>query len=245
MTSIPVHSQQARAARAATRVAGWSLIAAAVGFMAVFSYLAMRFNYPDVLDGPAADVLPKLLALGDVGRAVWVIYAFLPLLLIPAGVGAAAALREAAPSAMRAAVVFSTITAVSMLLGLARWPSIHWELAQSYATASPDTRVAIDAVFGGLNRYLGNFIGEFLGEVSLNGFFLLTAYGLVKAGSPRWIGYAGATAGALGLIAAFRNVTTVVAPVADINNLVLPVWLVLLGVVLLRFRRTTQPNFQR
>jgi hypothetical protein len=43
----------------------------------------------------------------------------------------------------------------------------------------------------------------------------------------------------LGLVAAFRNVTSVVAPIAMANNLVLPVWpvwLVVLGVVLLRFR---------
>src|SRR6478672_11351828 len=114
--------------RGAARAGGWSLIAAAIGFMAVFSYLAARFSYPDVLDGPAAEVLPRLVALGSSGRTVWAIYAFLPLLLIPAGIGAYAALRDAAPNAMRAALVFSVVSAVSMLLGLARWPSVHWEL---------------------------------------------------------------------------------------------------------------------
>ena len=54
----------------AARVGGWSLIAAAVGFMAVFGYLAARFDYPAVLDGTAADVLPRLRALGSAGRAV-------------------------------------------------------------------------------------------------------------------------------------------------------------------------------
>ena len=225
--------------RSATRIAGWSLIAAAVGFMAVFGYLAARFNYPDVLDGAAAEVLPNLLALGDAGRAVWAIYALLPLLLIPAAVGAYAALRTASPSVMRLAVVLSVVTAVSMLLGLARWPTVHWELARSYATAGPDARVAIDAVFSGLNLYLGNFIGEFLGEIALNGFFLTTAYAFAKSGAPRWIGYAGAATGTIGMIAAFRNVTTVVGVIADINNLVLPVWLVILGVVLVRWRGTS------
>ena len=43
-------------------VGGWSLISAAMLFMVVFGYLAKAFNYPDVLDGQAADVLPKLLA---------------------------------------------------------------------------------------------------------------------------------------------------------------------------------------
>jgi hypothetical protein len=221
--------------RGAARAGGWSLIAAAVGFMAVFSYLAARFDYPAVLDGTASDVLPRLLALGGTGRAVWVVYAFLPLLLIPAASGAYAALRDAAPGAMRAALVFSVLAAVSMLLGLARWPSVHWELARAYATASPDARLAIDAVFSGLNVYLGNFIGEFLGELSLNAFFVLSAVALLRSGR-RWLGYGGLAAGVVGLLAAFRNVTPAVGPIADVNNYVLPLWLIVMGTVLLRWR---------
>jgi hypothetical protein len=221
--------------RTAARAGGWSLIAAAVGFMAIFAYLAGRFNYPDVLDGTASDVLPQLLALGSAGRAVWVVYAFLPLLLIPAGVGAYAALRGSAPNAMRAALAFSIISGVSMLLGLARWPSVHWELARAYEMASPDARVAIDAVFRGLNVYLGNFIGEFLGELSMNAFFVLSGVAFLRAGR-KWVGYAGLAAGAIGMIAAFRNVTPAVGPIADVNNYVLPFWLIAMGVVLLRGR---------
>ena len=221
--------------RIAVRVGGWSLIAAAVGFMAVFSYLAATFNYPDVLDGAAADVLPKLIALGDTGRAVWVIYAFLPLLLIPAGVGAYSALRESAPNAGRTALAFAVVTAVSMLLGLARWPSVHWELGRAYGAAPPDARVAIDAVFEGLNVYLGNYIGEFLGELALNAFFILTAYGFLKAGGKR-SGSAGFAVGVIGLITAFRNVTTAVGPIAAVNNYILPLWLIAMGVVLVRWK---------
>src|SRR5688500_13745441 len=223
--------------RGAVRIGGWSLIVAAVGFMAVFSYLATRFNYPDVLDGSAGDVLPRLLELGATGRSVWVVYAFLPLLLIPAGVGAYAALRHAAPDAMRAALVFSVIAAVSMLLGLARWPSVHWELARAYGTASPDARLALDAVFLGLNAFLGNYVGEFLGELALNAFFLLSAFALVRAGRRR-LGAAGLLVGVIGIVAGFRNVTPAVALVADVNNYVLPLWLIVFGVVL---ARTTWP----
>jgi hypothetical protein len=219
--------------RAAAHVGGWSLIMAAVGFMAVFSYLAARFDYPAVLDGAAADVLPRLLVLGDAGRAVWAVYALLPMLLVPASVGAYAVLREFAPSAMRAALALGVIAAVSMLLGLARWPSVHWELARAWETASPDARLAIDAVFRGLNVYLGNFIGEFLGELSLNAFFILTAFAMLRAGR-RVPGYAGGAAGAVGLLAAFRNVTPAVALVAELNNYLLPLWLVVLGALLIR-----------
>lgn len=227
--------------RTAARVGGWSLIAAAVAFMVVFSYLAARFNYPDVLDGAAADVLPNLLQLGDAGRAVWVIYAFLPLLLIPGAIGANAALRQFAPNAMRMAVVFGVVTAVSMLMGLARWPSVHWELARAYMEGAPDARVMIAAVFDGLNTYLGNFIGEFVGELSLNMFFLATAFALLRAGR-KWAAYVGMAAGTIGLIAAFRNVTPAVSLAADANNVVLPLWLIALGVVTVA-QRTPRPNY--
>jgi hypothetical protein len=46
------------------RVGGWSLILGAIAFMAVFSFLAARFDYPRILDGEAATVLPRLLATG-------------------------------------------------------------------------------------------------------------------------------------------------------------------------------------
>ena len=232
MSAVPIDN-----ARGAARIGGWSLVVAALGFVAVFAYLAARFGYPDVLDGTAADVLPRLLALGAAGRAVWVVYAFLPLLLIPAGIGARAALGDAAPNAMRAALAFSVVAAVSMLLGLARWPSVHWELARAYETASPDGRVALDAVFRGLNVYLGNYVGEFLGELALNAFFMLSAFALVRDGRRR-LGAAGLLVGALGLVGGFRNVTPAVALVADVNNYVLPLWLIVFGVLL---ARTTGP----
>ncbi len=218
--------------RTAVRMGGWSFIVAALGFIAVFSYLAATFNYPVVLDGSAAEVLPELLALGTSGRAVWIVYSLIPILLIPAAIGAQAALQHTAPNAMRAATVLGTITAVSMFFGLARWPSVHWELARAYASSSPDAQEAMDAVFRGLNVYLGNFVGEFLGELSLNGFFLLSAYGLLRAGYRR-MGVAGMFVAVIGLIAAARNATSAVAAIAEINNYLLPVWLVALGVFLL------------
>lgn len=221
----------------AARAGGWCLIAAALAFVSVFSYLAVRFEYPAVLDGDAASVLPRLLALGPVGRAAWAVYAMIPLLLIPGAAGARAVLGERSPGAMRAALLFAAIAALSMTLGLARWPSIHWQLAHAYADAAPDARTAIGAVFEGLNAYLGQYIGEFLGEMCLNAFFVLSGFAALRSpGVPPWTGYAGVAAGVVGIIAAFRNVTTLVAPIADLNNYFLPLWLLAFGAVLVRSR---------
>lgn len=223
----------------AAAAGGWALIAAAVAFTGVFTYLAAAFDYPAVLDGPAAVVLPDLRRLGTAGRAVWGLYALLPLLLIPAGLGAYAALRAQAPATMRAAATFAAVSAGAMLLGLARWPSVHWRLAAAYAAAGSDAeRGAIAAVFDGLNAFLGTFVGEFVGELALNLFFLLTALASRRSPRmPRWSGAAGAAAAAVGLTGMWRNVTPAVAGAAAVENGVLPVWLLVLGVLLVRAGR--------
>jgi hypothetical protein len=218
------------------RVGGVFLIAGALAFMGVFAFLAARFNYPEVLDGTAAQVLPNLLATGTAGRTVWAIYGFLPLIWIPAGVGAFHALRGVREGSMRVAMLFAVVSAVSMMLGLLRWPSIHWTLAEAYAAGSAADRTVIDATFAGLNSFLGNYIGEFLGELSFSVFFLLSGLAMLAPGArfPRWVGYLGVFTAAAGLIGMFRNVSGVVDPVAAVNNYLLPLWMIIFGVALLR-----------
>ena len=208
---------------------GASLIVAAIAFVVVFAYLAATFNYPDILEGSAADVLPRLKAGGSAMRAVWAIYAFLPLLLVPGAVGAF----FACPSSrerMTLALILASIAAFSMSLGLIRWPSVHWSLATAYAAGMPETRSSIEAIFNGLNLYLGNYIGEFLGEAALAFSFLLTGRSLLEeVGYPKWLAWSGVIFSLLFLIGAFRNVATSVQVVADVNNVLLPLWLIALG----------------
>lgn len=219
------------------RAGGVALLAAALGFTAVFLYLAVRFNYPEVLDVPAAQALPALLAMGASGRAVWALYGLLPLLLIPAAVGAFTALRTSDEGGMRMALPFAVLSAMVMMLGLLRWPSIHWELARAYAAALPDERAVIAAVFDGLNRYLGNYLGEFVGELCLSAFFVLSGRAMLKSPAfPRWMGWLGVASGVLGWIAMWRNVTDRVAIAAEVDNVVLPLWMIVFGVGLLRVR---------
>jgi hypothetical protein len=207
----------------------------AIAFMAVFSFLAARFDYPAILDGPAEVVLPRVLETGASGRAVWALYAFLPLVWLPAGVGAYCALRRFQPGAMLLALQWAVVAAVSMMLGLMRWPSVHWHLARAQATAAPEQQPIIAAVFDGLNSYLGNYVGEFLGELGFSMFFLLSSWTLLRARTtPTWVAGLGLAAAAAGLVGMFRNVTAVVAPVAAINNYLLPLWMIVFGMVLLR-----------
>jgi hypothetical protein len=124
-----------------------------------------------------------------------------------------------------------------MMLGLMRWPTIHWRLAELHAGADPAQRAVLDAMFDGLNTYLGNYIGEFLGELAFNAFFLLTGWALLRT---RGVAVLGLVAGLAGLVGMLRNVTAAVAPVAAVNNYLLPAWMIVFGVVLARWREPEQ-----
>ena len=76
-------------------------------FLGVFAFLAARFDYPAILDGSAAEVLPNLLATGATGRAVWAVYGFLPIIWIPAGVEAFHALRPVREGSTRIGMLFA------------------------------------------------------------------------------------------------------------------------------------------
>jgi len=224
------------------RAGGWSLILGAVAFLAVFSFLAARFDYPGILDGPAATVLPRLLATGFAGRAAWALYAFLPLIWVPAGVGAYFALRRTHPGSVLLGVPCTVIAAISMMLGLMRWPTLHWRLAETWTTADASQRVVLAALFDGLNTYLGNYVGEFLGELAFSSFFLLTSWALLRSGAVhRTVAALGLLTGVAGLIGMFRNLTPAVAPVAAVNNYLLPLWMIVFGVVLVRWREAGAP----
>jgi hypothetical protein len=221
------------------RVAGAFYLIASIGFVVVFSWLASAFGYPDVLDHPAAEVLPALRALGNSGRAVWALYAVLPLLLIPAAVAGEAVLGPLTPTRMRAATLLQLLAAIAMFLGLARWPSVQWLLAEAWASAAASERAVMALAFDAANLYLGNWIGEFVGEIGLYGAFLAIGSSLRVAAWEgvlptwgRWIGALGLLTGAVGLLAAFRNVTTAVALAAEAANALLPLFLIAYGVLL-------------
>lgn len=103
--------------------------------------------------------------------------------------------------------------------------------------------MAINAVFAASNSYLGNFIGEVLGELFLNSFFLRAAIVLTRAAAParHWLLVAGASASLLGGLAMLPNVTGWVELIEALNNVVLPIWMLVLGVAQVR-HRTSPPE---
>jgi hypothetical protein len=214
--------------------AGVVLIVCSLAFVAVFAYLAKTFGYPDVLRQEADAVLPALLAGGGKLRAVWFIYAALPLGIVFAGASSAPLLASAGRWLRRIGVGAAVVAGFAMATGLLRWPTLEWKLAQAWATADlPQTRHVLADAFDSSNFVLGNIVGEFVGEICLAIWFLTVALAF-RADGRRALAGIGAAAAIVLAVAAFRNITPAVALVARINDVTLPLWLLTLGIVFLR-----------
>jgi uncharacterized protein DUF4386 len=205
----------------------------ATGFIAIFLYLHSAFGYPDILDRGAADVLPRLAAGGSRLRTVWLLYSALPLTLLVAGVASMPLLEDGGGRGLaRLGAVAAILAAVAMMLGLLRWPSIHDALASRWAVANAEQRELYATMFDVANRYLGNLLGELLGELSLAAWFACIGVALRRSERPLGGAFL-LTAASTVAISALRQLTPVVAPITDIANVVLPVALLAIAAFML------------
>ncbi len=216
------------------RVGGVALVLGSLAFVAVFAYLAAAFGYPDVLDRPATEVLPALAAGGSSLRAVWLIYGAIPLTLLIGGLASMPLLERGGGRMLaRLGVAFAATAALAMMVGLARWPSIQWALAESWPAASVEQRAVYATIFDGANTYLGSMFGEYLGEIMLGAWFVtigIAARRLERA----WLGTGSIAMGVIVVVSAQRQLTSLVDVVSEVNNVLLPVWLIVVGVTLTR-----------
>ena len=85
-------------------------------------------------------------------------------------------------------------------------------------------REAIAALFDAANRYLGNLIGELLGELALAAWLACIGVALRRS-DRRWVGTLTFGAASVIAIGALRQLTPAVLPIAAAANVVLPLWL--------------------
>jgi hypothetical protein len=179
-------------------VAGLLMIVVAFAFNAAFALLAARFDYPDILREPTADVLAKFRAGGASLVLLWWGFALTAVLMVPLVVLLSSAISDANPTLIAIATTVGVLAAVVQFLGLIRWPFLVPYLARTAADpdASPARREAVDVVFQSFNRYLGVAVGEHLGYLLTGAWTTLTGIALTQTTvAPSWIGVLGIVIG--------------------------------------------------
>lgn len=156
-----------------------------------FALLAARFDYPDILRRPAAEVLERFVAGGARLVLTWYAYA---LCVVPflATVIALPGTLAAGPTRSRLLLAFGSISAVTQLLGLLRWTLVVPALARSYVAPgqSEAARAALAVAFETQHRLFGILLGEHVGQMTLAIWTLLVAG--TQSGVRRWLGTAAA-----------------------------------------------------
>jgi hypothetical protein len=158
--------------------AGLFLIGVPIAFNAAFAALAARFDYPDVLRHPTADVLARFRAGGTSLQLLWWAFALTAVLLAPLVVLFAAALPDADRALLSVATAVGVLAAAVQFLGLIRWVFLVPFLAEQ-----EDSEV-VDLVFQAFNRYLGVAVGEHLGYLLTGAWTTLAGAALLTESIP-------------------------------------------------------------
>ena len=213
------------------------LILAAVLANVAFTALGSIFNYPDVLDEPAGEVLR---AFHDNQGAVsgWFgVLALSAALLAPVAIGVG---RLSRSRAMRIAVPVGIAAAVVQVIGLMRWPILVPGYASDAVAGDPG---AADS-FTTASNILGTAIGETLGYFLTATWTALVIVALGRRFAGRWFPVLGAVSAALVVAGVLSPLGLPVIDTANFVGYVLwSVWLIAFGVVILvrERRRTAAP----
>lgn len=222
------------------RTSGWFLIAFTLIYLGLQLTFFLAYDYRAALSGPDIDTFKLLLAGGTLMQVLLSIFALVPLLLIPASVGAYYAFRDVNEPGLKVSVLFATLSAFALSLCLMRWPTFNWYLARLYDQAGTQ-QPAISAVFHALDDYLGLFVGDIFSKVCAAIWFFIVARAMLRSTSvPQWIGYLGIIAGIYLLITLcipFSNIIPM--PIINFLNVLAPlmfIWLMMFGITLLMYK---------
>ena len=173
------------------------LILAAVLANVGFTALGSIFNYPDVLDEPAGEVLA---AFRDNQGAVSGWFAVLALsaaLMAPIAIGVG---RLSSQRAMRIAVRVGIAAAAVQVIGLLRWPILVPGYASDAASGNAGVAAAARDSFTTASDILGTAIGETLGYLLTATWTVLVIVALGRRYAGRWFQVLGAVSAVLVLV---------------------------------------------
>jgi hypothetical protein len=224
-------------------VAALLLIVVPLAFNGAFAALAARFDYPDILRQPTADVLMRFRAGGSALVLTWWAFVLTAVLMVPLVVLLSRAIDDADATLVAVATTVGVLAALVQFLGLVRWPFLVPYLARADADpqASVARREAVDVVFQAFNRYLGVGVGEHLGYALTGAWTTLAGTALTQTtAAPAWIGVIGIVIGPVLMLCSLefvgaheRDGWKVAERLTPITYIAWSLWLMATGVALL------------
>lgn len=147
---------------------GLSAIALAIGFNIPFALLAARFDYPDILRQPAAEVLAAFADGGTGLVLIWYGFALSAMAMIPFAIALAfTPACETRPGLRTGAAIVGALAGFAQAAGLVRWVFAVPVLARLHADPATGEagRAAAETGFLLLNQWGGVGIGEHMGQM--------------------------------------------------------------------------------
>jgi hypothetical protein len=207
------------------------LIAAAILANLGFTALGSIFNYPDVLDEPAGDVLASFRDQEGAVSAWFAVLALSAALFAPIAIGVG---RLAPTRLMRVAVRVGIAAAVVQVIGLLRWPILVPGYASDAASGDAAVAAAARDSFRTASDILGTAIGETLGYLLTATWTVLVIVALGRHFAGRWFRVLGVVSAALVLVGVLSPLNLPVVDTANFAGYVLwSIWLIAFGVVIL------------
>jgi uncharacterized protein DUF4386 len=223
------------------KLTAFLLILAAVLANVAFSALGSIFNYPDVLDEPAGDVLASFRDNEGAVSAWFAVLALSAALLAPIAIGIG---RLSTHRAMRIAVPVGITAAAVQVIGLLRWPILVPGFASDAASSNAGVAASARDSFTTASDILGTAVGETLGYLLTATWTVLVIVALGRRYAGRWFQVLGAVSATLVLVGVLSPLGLPVIDTANFLGYVLwSVWLIAFAVVILvHERRLSSPS---
>lgn len=198
--------------------------------------LGAAIGWPASLDDPAEIALPRLLDNEVAVRVGYLTYLAYSVLFLPVAVVAGEWLTAGSSrsTALRVAVGMAVASAALRAIGIVRWLSTMFPLAERWEEASSDTvRDALAVQFETVNDF-GGAIGENLGVSLFAAGWLVATTIAARGARPRWILIVTAVVAGLLALPLIELAGVDSGPAVTISSTAINLWLLATGVAMLR-----------
>ncbi|MFN8355789.1 MAG: DUF4386 domain-containing protein [Spirosomataceae bacterium] len=228
---------------------GSLLITGAIAVLIPYTMLTSIFEYPDILRQDTGVVLTKFHEGGNGLIWTWFAFAITGLPLLPAYILIGQQLETKAPL-VRIATNIGMVGLIVQMIGLLRWTFVVPVLADSFVNAPDEaTQVAIKTTFKVIHQFGGVILGEYLGQFFTIIWTVLMTWSFSQTKLfPKWVHGLGYLSSLIYLMAQAELFATVMPqfPVWELAGLIGStlwlVWLVVVGVMLLRQKDQQTPS---